>query len=452
MSSPSLIRTSTFRLTASFGLLCAFAIVVLLGLVYFRTESVLSRRVDAILRSEAASLAGTSPDAILSVMKEQAARDPLTDFSVYAQTGERVAGRDGPKPGALPRDGSALDLDGHGGPPRRAMAVRLPWGETLVIERDTSQLAELKRIIIDALALSGGVIVLIVGLLSVSLSINPLRRVRAMQQASDLIGAGDLTARLPVTQRRDELDALALMVNAMMDEIERLVTEARTVGEAIAHELRTPLTRLRMSLDHAAEGLSADDERRALIDACLAEADGLSGRFRALLRIAAVQARGRRAMIAATSMTDVTRQAVELLEPLAAERGVRIAAEVAEDLEIGADPELLFEALVNILDNAVKFSPVGGLVRVHLRAAGEGAVLEIVDEGPGISPNDRPFVTRRFYRSPAAASVAGHGLGLSLVAAVADLHGFDLTFEDAEPGARVRLTCRSAAARPLSPA
>jgi signal transduction histidine kinase len=238
----------------------------------------------------------------------------------------------------------------------------------------------------------------------------------------------------------------------MMDEIERLITEARTVGEGIAHELRTPLTRLRITLDHAADCLGRDDPSKALLETCIAETDGLLSRFRALLRIAAVESRGRRGAFTELSLTEVVTQVIELYEPVAALRSVAIHGQLQENVNICGDGELLFEAISNVIDNAIKFSPENSTILVEIRGERSGDVILVTDRGPGIDVRDRPFVTKRFYRAMGAMSVPGHGLGLSLVAAVAEIHGFELSFEDAAPGTIVRFALASPrAARPRAP-
>jgi signal transduction histidine kinase len=429
-------------LTAAFAGLFALAILLLLGLVYQETDGFLRRRVDGILKAEAGALAKTTPDVILSVIREEAARDPLAEFSLFSARGERVAGHGALTPADLPVDAVPRGVLPPGGPPTRALAERLPWGEILVVQRDTRQLEELRQTILAALLWSGALIILLGVGLAIGLSLAPLRRVRATQKASLAIAAGDLGVRLPLDGSRDELDALAGIVNQMMDEIERLVTEARTVGDSVAHELRTPLMRLRATLDHVADDFDPEDPRRALMDRCIGEADGVLARFRGLLRIAAVERRRRRSAIAPISLSAVAAQAAELYAPLAAEKGIAFETDVDPDLAAAADAELMAELLFNLIDNALKFTPTGGRVRVRLFESPQGPILEVSDTGPGVKAHERDLVLKRFYRSPEAAGVPGHGLGLSLVAAVADLHDFDLSFEDAQPGARIRLVCR----------
>jgi signal transduction histidine kinase len=395
------------------------------------------------MRAELNTLERSGPEGVLQRARSEAARDPLTRFALYSATGERIDGDALAGPLTLPLDGRARAIPaGAGEPASRAVAERAPWGEILVVARDTRQLAALRRIVLTALAGSGGVIALL-GLTSgILLGIGPLRRIAVIRAASEAIGAGDFSRRLPVSGAGDEIDELAAMANSMMDEAERLMVLARTVGEGVAHELRSPLTRLRARLEHAAQGFDPGDPRRALLDDCLAETDAVLARFRALLRIAALEARGRRVGLGAISVSSLVQQVGDLYAPLAIERGVALDTRCGDGGdEIEADGELLFEALCNLIDNALKFTPSGGHVTLESRRASEGLVVEVVDDGPGIPAAERSLVTKRFYRGQRHAAIPGHGLGLSLVAAVADLHGFTLLLDDASPGAVVRLIC-----------
>lgn len=442
MLTSGLWRTSTFRLSALFGALYALGIVLLLGLVYIRTATYLTGRSDRIIRAEADVLERGGPQDILSAMSRASSRDPFSRFALYAATGERVAGDAPLRPADLPLNGQPRETRLGPGIPARALGERTPWGEILIVARDSRQIVELRHIVLSALIWSGAIIA-ILGLASgIGLSLRPLARIRAMQAASDAITSGDFTRRLPIAGARDELDELATIANQMMDEAERLMIQARTVGEGVAHELRSPLTRLRARLDRAAQGLEADDGRRRLLEACVDEADGVLRRFHALLRIAALEARGRGLARSKVALESVLEQIAELYEPLAAERGLWLKAHSVPGLVIEADGELIFEALSNLVDNGLKFTPAGGEVRLSTAVGPAGPIITVADTGPGIAEAERALVTRRFYRSPRHAQSSGHGLGLSLVAAVADLHGFGLEFDDAAPGTIVRLTCR----------
>ncbi len=443
MQTSGLWRTSTFRLSALFGALYALGIVLLLGLVYLQTAAYLSGRSDRIIRAEADVLERGGPRDILGAMSRASSRDPFSRFALYAATGERVAGDAPLSPADLPVTGQPRESRLGPGIPARALAERTPWGEVLIVARDSRQIVELRHIVLSALIWSGAIIA-VLGLASgIGLSLRPLARIRSMQAASDAITSGDFSRRLPIVGARDELDELAKIANQMMDEAERLMVQARTVGEGVAHELRSPLTRLRASLDHAAQGFEPGDKRRKLLEACVEEADGVLRRFHALLRIAALEARGRGPAHAPVALETVVEQIAELYGPLAAERGLCLKANSAPGLVIAADGELIFEALSNLVDNGLKFTSAGGEVRLSTAAGPSGPIIAVADTGPGIAETERALVTRRFYRSPRHAQASGHGLGLSLVAAVADLHGFGLEFDDARPGTIVRLICRA---------
>jgi signal transduction histidine kinase len=437
-------RTTTFRLSALYGAIYLIGIVVLLGVVYAAVADSLTRRSENALREEMRMLERAGPAAVLHRLESESAREPLMRFALYSAMGQRVAGDSPLGPDQIRPDGrvrwvAAVDQE----PPSQALAERAPWGEILIVARDARQLVALRHIVLTALIGSGTVLVVLGIGMGLALSLQPLRRIQDMQVASEAIGAGDFTLRLPVSPAQDEIDALAGIANHMMDEAERLMLHARTVGEGVAHELRSPLTRLRARLDHAAQDFAPDDPRRELLAACVAEADSVLSRFSALLRIAALETRGRRVGLGRVCLSNLVDQVDELFEPLAAERGISLNVIGEAGLEIEADGELLFEALCNLVDNALKFTPVGGRVTLGVRTTREGPLLEVADNGPGIAEAERALVTKRFYRSQAHAALTGYGLGLSLVAAVADLHGFELTFDDAHPGTVVRLICRA---------
>ena len=440
MLNRTLWRSATFRLTLLFGAVFATGIALLLSLVYLQTAGYLTRRVDRALIAEARLLERSGPNFIIQRFQQEAARDPLNSLGLFSGDGEQVAGDTRLRPSDLPLDGRPRDAPhGPGVATSRALGERTPWGEILIVERDTRQLVALRRIIVGALWWSGGAIALLGLVSAVALSLRPLARVAAMRQASDAISAGDFAMRLPTTGSGDELDELATITNRMMDEAERLMIEARTVGQALAHELRSPLTRLRALLDHASASFEADDPRRRLLENCVAETDTLLTRFQALLRIAALEARGRRTAIERVSLSHMVEQIAELYAPLAADLEIELSGRADEGVVIHGDGELLFEAISSLVDNALKFTGAGGHVSVRAIRDPDGARLEVGDDGQGIPEAERPLVTKRFYRGQRHATTPGHGLGLSLVAAIADLHGFDLSFHDAAPGALVRI-------------
>jgi signal transduction histidine kinase len=273
------------------------------------------------------------------------------------------------------------------------------------------------------------------------LSRGPLRRVRAMDTAMQPVLRGELGTRLPVSGRRDEFDLVASIVNRMLDQIERLLGEVKGVSDSIAHDLRTPLTRLRAQLHRAQQMTPRDDPREHLIERCIVDVDALLDRFRALLRISELEDMRRRAAFGPVDLDETLQRVHELYAPLAEEKSLQFSVESKNKPTVQADAALLFEAIGNLVDNAIKFSPAESTVTVRAIADDDGPRVEVIDSGPGVPANEREAVLRRFYRSEHMSEV-GNGLGLPLVAAIARLHGFCFEIGDrAGGGARMTLYC-----------
>jgi signal transduction histidine kinase len=252
---------------------------------------------------------------------------------------------------------------------------------------------------------------------------------------------GDLQLRIPASGRHDELDILAITVNRMLDEIERLLSEVKSVTDTIAHDLRTPLTRLRALLYRTLQECSADTPQANNYEQAVTETDTLLRRFHALLRIAEIENRQRHAGFAQVDLAQVAKEIINLFEPLAEERDINLTLSVESVGNIQADPDLLFEAISNLVDNAIKFTPPGGFVELRLIRADLGPRMEIRDSGVGVPIAERQSVLQRFYRSSNATSAIGFGLGLSVVSAILRLHHFRLEFLDSSVGTHLRLDC-----------
>jgi signal transduction histidine kinase len=255
--------------------------------------------------------------------------------------------------------------------------------------------------------------------------------------------AGQMQERLPVRGTRDDFDQLSHIVNAMLDEIERLLTETRGVGEGIAHDMRTPLTRLRARLERALEDPRLAAQTSALITAGIADIDQTLLTIKALLRIAEVEHGARRAAFSVLDLQKIVTDVVELYEPSAADKGIGLQTRLAGNPLITGDSDLLFEALANLLDNAIKFSPAGTQVLLTLGVTGQGPYVRVLDGGPGIAPQDWVHLTQRFFRSDRSRQTPGNGLGLSLVASIVRLHGFGLLLHPVATGCSIELRCWS---------
>jgi signal transduction histidine kinase len=443
---PDLWRTTTFRLTLVYGSVFAAGIVALLGLVYWSTASYLTGQMDQIVLGQAHGLQSASAEALPDKIRAAQAQDGrnVNFYGLFSADGEWIAGNVRRLPGNIRLDGQPRELREAGFQPgARALAERLPWGEVLFVGFDAKVLTGVRRIILRSLIVSGALITLLGLGLSAVLSLGPLRRVRDVQAASEPILAGDVSARLPVSARRDELDMLASIANRMMDEVERLLWEVKSVGDHVAHDLRTPLTRLRGLLYRMRQSYDGAEARGEALDHALRETDTLLSRFKAVQRIAEIDRRERRAGFGTVCLRSLIEEVGLVYEPVAEDGGLDLVIETDGPHDVLADRELLFEAVGNLVGNAIKFTPPGGRVRLRSTRLAEGPALEVIDTGPGVPEEEREAVLQRFYRGRRTLDTPGSGLGLSIVAAIARLHDFRLRLGDAAPGLRVTLECWS---------
>ena len=471
-------RITTFRLTVFFGILFAVAVATLLGFIYWKTAVYLESQVSTVLNGMARVYTRLDRPRLLEQIEYSIVYDArhINMIGLFDDQGKPVAGNLRYLPVVLLED-AGLHQFSYDSSLRHvflnqnpssettpvlpsinsgliqklnqeqiagiaiAQATKLASGEVLVLGRDVTQLIEARRAIERAL-IGGGCGILLVGLIGgFALSIRPLRRINAIREVTQKIMLGDLNLRIPCAGQRDELDMLATTVNRMLDEIARLLSEVKSVTDTIAHDLRTPLTRLRGLLYRTLQECDLQTKQHAMFEQAVAETDTLLRRFRALLRIAEIENRERRAGFVPVDLSVVIEQIVDLFEPLAEEKSVRIRRKIAPVAAVLADPDLLFEALSNLVDNAIKFTPAGGFVEIVLDSGAGGPRIDVRDSGPGVAANEREAVLHRFYRSDRNADVAGFGLGLSVVAAVIQLHGFRLQFQDTAQGTHLTLYC-----------
>jgi signal transduction histidine kinase len=436
-------RITTFRLTVLYGLLFAFGMIALLGLVYLQSSVYLTQRVDGILKTEADALTPLAPLALKDRIGDALTLngDKTNVFAVFTAKKTWIAGNLRALPPGLKIGGRPLEvaLEPQFPAHTRLIARRLPSGAVLVVGRDISQLREMRQIIASALVWSGAITIVVIGGLAVILSVGPLRRLQVLQAAGREIAAGDLKRRMPTSTNNDELDMFASTVNFMMDEVERLMMEVRGVTETVAHDLRTPLTRARAQLHRLQQDGSSSPADLARVTA---ELDVVLERFRALLRISELEGRERQAGFQTIDLAAIVAEAVELYQPLAEAGSVRLNATDTPSVTIEADPKLLFEAVSNLVDNAIKFSSPGGSVMVGLGDDPTRPRIIVQDDGPGVAKSERSAVLQRFYRSPESRLIPGSGLGLSIVSAIMRLHRFELILHDAEPGLIAVIECR----------
>jgi len=436
-------RTTTFRLTLIYGLVFAVGIGALLALVYVRSAVYMTHRVDRILEAEASAEMAVPAAALRQTIDDGLIVNGRTSlFALFAADGTWITGNlkalpEGLTPGGRPVEAAATPEFGASA---RLLARRLPSGEILVVGRDIDQLREIRQIIASALIWSG-IFIIVAGLAcGVALSLGPLRRLRELQDAGHDIASGDLKRRMPSSKHGDELDMFAGTVNYMLGEVERLMAEVKTASDTIAHDLRTPLTRARAQLHRLGQSAAVNPGDIARVTA---ELDEVLERFIAILRISEIETRARNAGFVTTDLSQIVVRAGELYQPLAEEAGIQLSVAAGPATLIEADPKLLFEAVSNLADNAIKFTPPGGRVLLMLDTGGERPRIVVQDDGPGVPAAERTAVLQRFYRSERDQLTPGSGLGLSIVAAIVRLHRFRLELQDSVPGLRVIIDCQS---------
>jgi signal transduction histidine kinase len=324
---------------------------------------------------------------------------------------------------------------------------QLPSGFRLLVGRDLDERERLYDIILAAGQWSIAVVI-VLGLVGGFFAARRvLRRIDAMTETSKTIMAGDLSGRLPVAGSEDELDRLAVNLNAMLERIEALMRGFKEVSDNIAHDLKTPLTRLHNRAEEALRLGKSDDDYREALEATIAESDELIRTFNALLMIARTESGQSSTPMAEFDAADMVQGIAELYEPLAEEKGLGFRVDAQGLLSMRGNRELLTQALANLVDNALKYglcdsaSANGVPSEVVVSAANDGdkMKLSVADHGPGVPEADREHVVQRFVRLEQSRTEPGSGLGLSLVSAVAHLHGGELKLEDNNPGLKACL-------------
>jgi len=316
----------------------------------------------------------------------------------------------------------------------------LAGGYHLLVGRDTARYAPLERRFWYALAGAVAILSVLGAFGGILIRRALMARIHGIRQTVSAIIQGDLSHRLPTHRSGDELNTLSRTINGMLDQIEQLIHGIRNVSNSIAHDLRTPLAELRSRLEELALTKPSAEHTFAEIDAAVADVDQVIRIFNALLRLAEIDSGLRRSGFVPVDVAAVAAAAVEFYQPAAELRGTTLSLEIAGPAPVRGDPVLLAQALGNLIDNALKYTPRDGTIMVAVRV-GDGGSVEIVvaDSGPGIPDAEKPKAVERFYRGDASRCTPGVGLGLSLVDAVARLHGSELNLEDNHPGLRARI-------------
>ncbi|HTV50910.1 MAG TPA: HAMP domain-containing sensor histidine kinase [Steroidobacteraceae bacterium] len=452
----NLLRTSAFRHVVGYGVIFTLGVSALLGAIYLLTESVLTNDTDAVISAELDGLTDEYNRGGLSQLNEEltyradnwgrtGAVYLLVDANLNKEGGNLKAW-----PQGLPLERwvnfslearrSNDDITLH---PVRASVMLLPEGHRLLVGTDVAQqrrfMATFRTATLWGIGLTALAGVLAGGWLSYRLS----RRVQSVAEACDAIVGGDLGRRLTVSGWHDEFDALAQAVNSMVDRLAEKTQLLRATFDSAAHDLRAPLFRLRSRLEDVARSPGSGAALREGIDASLQELEHVQRTLTTLLQIAQAES-GIAQSSAPVDLAKLASDMAELYEPAARERHLQLTVQAQPPCEVRGNRQLLAQVVANLVENSLKYVPPGGHIEVRAQRASSGSQLVVADNGPGIPAAERTHVLEPFVRLPAAAaSTAGTGLGLSLVAAIARLHHAQLALEDNGPGLRVVLSFSS---------
>jgi signal transduction histidine kinase len=418
----------------------------LLGFIYWSTAGFMLRQADETIEAEINGLAEryrlTGTAGLTSLIRDRLGRQPQ-GASIYLLTDPQyvpLVGNISRWPDVEPTEDGWIDfrLRPHGAEPAhwaRAKPFRLRGGFYLLVGRDMHELQSIRAAVVRTM---GWGLALTVGLALVGgvlLSRGRIRRIGVIHQTIGEVIAGDLSRRIPADPAGDDIEELVRKLNRMLDELEKLVEGVRRVSDNIAHDLRTPLARLKNRLE-LLRG-QADDEAKRIAEEAIGEADGLLATFGALLRIARIESGPGPSAFTAVDLSVLVDDVAELYEPLVEEAGKNLTVANQAGASIQGDRDLLFQALANLVDNALKYTETGGGIEISLATAAENVELTVSDNGPGIPGSEMEKVFQRFYRLDSSRSTAGAGLGLSLVQAVVELHHAEIRLEDNRPGLRV---------------
>jgi signal transduction histidine kinase len=448
------LRSSTLKLAFIYVLVFSSAVFALLGYVYWSTAAYLYQKSDQLLNTERqlmdSAYEKAGRDGIVAQIDRRIGDDFFSDWA-YLLTGpahEYIAGNLKTWPSALDSEPEWSTLvtfrpeSEKTEAALRATSRVLPDGSHLLIGRKVEDLHGLLEKIVTALAWGAGLFLILAAAAGISTSRRSVARIESINATSLKIMRAGLGERIPLRGTGDEWDGLARNLNSMLDRIEELMESVRQVSDNVAHDLRTPLTRMRGRLEKGCNQPLGVSQYQALLSDTIIELDEILSRFSSILRISQIEMRNQRAGFHDIDLAQIVREVVELFDPAAEEKGVSLQLRGDEKAPVFGDRDLLFDALSNLVDNAIKHG--GGHDAVTVEVRGDGPAVTIADHGFGIPADERKNVLKRFYRLEHSRNSPGSGLGLSLVAAVANLHGVQIEMTDNAPGLRIELHFPSA--------
>jgi signal transduction histidine kinase len=453
------LQSSTLRLALIWIGIFGTAVAALLGYVYWSSASYMLRQSDQAIAMELTTLreaysrAGREQLVAAIAQRMSGGRFESGIYLLADTSGAPLAGNLAAWPASLKGSGGWGNFSASEWKPSaarqplmRATFETLPDGTRLLVGEDISDLDQVTDRINTALLLTTLLIVAVAGAASASITRRTVGRIESINATSRAIMQSGLSERIPLRGTKDEWDELATNLNSMLERIETLMGEVKQFTDNVAHELRTPITRLRGRLEKSYNSLRDGDAQKTMIGDTIADLDSVQRIFSSLTRISQIEARDRTAAFRTIDLAEVVREVVELFDAAAEEKGGQLNAIGDRCVLVTGDRDLLFDAVANLVDNAIKHGREAGRVTVDVRQSDAGAVIAVSDEGPGIPGDEFRNVFKRFYRLERSRPTPGNGLGLSLVAAVARLHGAQIEMLNNAPGLTIQL-CFPASAR-----
>jgi signal transduction histidine kinase len=449
MHQPQFMRSNTFRWALAVAGMLALLVIVLFGFIYWKTDDYLIARSDRMIASQLNYIAGLTNERQLEAIDQHLKQDSrgVQYAGLFGADGRKIAGNLVRFPPGLKMNDSVQGVSVVRMLPAapetrviRAIAKLTPNGDALVIGREVDEASEISHVVSQALALGLLPAFCLCLLAGAWLSMRAQKRVEEVNQRVQRIIAGDLRERLPHRDVDEPFSKLAGIVNGMLDEMETMIHALAGVGNDIAHDLRTPLTRARLTLERGRTNATTLEQLQAVADKAIGNIDQSLTIITALLRLAEIENSRRSAAFGTVLLHEMLREVCDIYEPIAENKDIDLRVEARHRLSVRGDRDLLFEAVANLVDNAIKFTPEGGKVEIELLRGDHETIVRVTDTGPGISEQEREAVLRRFYRSDKIRNTPGVGLGLNLVAAIVKLHGFRLAIRSG-PGCRLEIIC-----------
>jgi len=449
MDRAHILRSNTFRWALAVAGVFAVFVIVLFGFIYWQADQYLIARSDKMIGSQLNFIAGLPSERRLDAINDHLKPDTrgVQYAGLFSADGRKIAGNLERFPPDLQMNDSVRSISvdrtlpaGRETHEIRAIARHMPNGDALIIGREVDETKEISHVVAQALALGLLPAFCLCLLAGAWLSMRAQKRVEEVNQRVQRIIAGDLRERLPHRDVDDPFSRLTVIVNGLLDEMEAMIQALAGVGNDIAHDLRTPLTRARLALERGRTNATTLEQLQSVADKAVANIDQSLTIVTALLRLAAIENSRRSAAFGDVALHEMLHEVCDIYEPIAENKNINLRVDVGHRLNVRGDRDLLLEAVANLVDNAIKFTPEDGKVNIELLRGDSETIVRVSDTGPGISEQEREAVLRRFYRSDKIRSTPGVGLGLNLVAAIVKLHGFRLVIHSGQ-GGRLEIIC-----------